>query len=74
MAKRYLLYMIRWQLSTPILALVLSLLHNANPWIGAMIANFIGAMIFIHVDRLILVPGASQKLIERLKKRFKKEE
>ena len=50
--KRYILYLIRWQLSTPILALVLYLL-NTNELIETIIANLIGGMIFYWVDKKI---------------------
>lgn len=49
---RLLLYLLRWQLSTPILAIVIWLL----PWnsvVEAVIANLIGGLIFYWVDRLI---------------------
>ena len=51
--KKYLLYLIRWQLSTPILAIVLSLLTNMNTWIATIIANLIGGLIFFWVDKII---------------------
>ncbi len=51
--KRYLLYIARWQLSTPILAAVLILLASFNKWTATVIANFIGALIFFWVDRAI---------------------
>ncbi|MFW6243323.1 MAG: hypothetical protein ACOC2W_04100 [bacterium] len=51
--KRYLLYLLRWQLSTPILAIVLYLLSNNNVTISTIIANFIGGLIFFWVDRYI---------------------
>lgn len=53
MAKQYLLYLIRWQLSTPILALVLIWLSDFNVTIATIIANFIGGLIFFWVDRFI---------------------
>lgn len=46
------MYLIRWQLSTPILALVLYLL-NYNQIIETIIANLIGGMIFFWVDKKI---------------------
>jgi len=60
MLKRFTLYALRWQLSTPILAPVLiygnALLHfsdNTNFWILTVVANFIGSCIFFWVDKLI---------------------
>lgn len=51
-AKRYILYLLRWQLSTPILALVLYLLH-INEILETIIANLIGGMIFYWIDKKI---------------------
>lgn len=53
MIKKYILYLIRWQLSTPILALVLILLADMNTLHATIIANLIGGLIFFWVDRLI---------------------
>ena len=50
--KRYVIYLFRWQLSTPILALCLSLFHYGNFW-NTVLANFIGGLIFFWIDRLI---------------------
>ena len=52
MIKKYLLYLLRWQLSTPILALILYLLHT-NELIETIIANLIGGLIFFWIDKLI---------------------
>lgn len=57
--KRYFLYLIRWQLSTPILAVVLIWLATLNQWVATTIANLIGGLIFFWVDRFIFT---SQKL------------
>ena len=51
--KKYMFYIIRWQLSTPILAVVLIWLTNQNKWVATIVANFIGALIFFWVDRKI---------------------
>ena len=60
MWKRYLLYLLRWQLSTPILAPIISLFNKSpsifgtkDDWIGAIVANLIGGLIFFWVDRFI---------------------
>lgn len=53
MIKRYVLYLIRWQLSTPILAVVLSLLSSTNTFVATIIANFIGGLIFFWIDKII---------------------
>jgi len=66
MIKRYLLYLFRWQLSTPILAPVIaffkhspSIFGTKEDWIGSAIANLIGGLIFFWVDRFIFT---SEKL------------
>jgi len=51
--KRYLLYLFRWQLSTPILAGVLFLCSNISDFSATVIANFIGGIIFFWVDMFI---------------------
>ena len=63
--KRFLLYLFRWQLSTPILAPVVaffkhssSLFGTPEDWIGAAVANLIGGAIFFWVDRFIFTSGA----------------
>lgn len=53
LAKKYILYLIRWQLSTPILAIVLKLLSNMNTLTATIIANLIGGLIFFWVDKII---------------------
>lgn len=54
--KRFILYLIRWQLSTPILWLVVKNL-GVGIW-STIIANFIGGMIFFWVDRFIFTSHA----------------
>lgn len=51
--KRYFVYLVRWQLSTPILAIVLILLASMNKWTATVIANLIGGLIFFWIDRFI---------------------
>lgn len=50
--KKFIVYLIRWQLSTPILAIVLYYLPF-NTLTNTIIANLIGGIIFFWVDRLI---------------------
>lgn len=50
--KRFILYLLRWEASTPIIALVLYLL-NTNEIIETIIANLIGGIIFYFVDKKI---------------------
>ena len=56
MIKKYLFYLFRWQLSTPILAGVLWLLAGYNSVVVTVIANLIGGLIFFWIDRLIFKP------------------
>ena len=51
--KKYLFYLLRWQLSTPILAVVLIVLADLHPIVATIIANLIGGLIFFWVDRFI---------------------
>ena len=54
--KRFILYLIRWQLSSPILALCLMLLPF-DTIINTIIANLIGGIIFYFVDKRIFKGG-----------------
>jgi hypothetical protein len=51
--KRYALYLIRWQLSTPILAVCVVWFVSLGATLATVIANFIGGLIFFWVDRFI---------------------
>ena len=53
MIKKYFFYLLRWQLSTPILAVVLIILANVPTVTATIIANLIGGLIFFWVDRCI---------------------
>ena len=53
LAKKYFFYLVRWQLSTPILAIVLKLLANMPTLWATVIANLIGGLIFFWVDKII---------------------
>ena len=50
--QRFILYLIRWQLSTPILAICLNI-FNFNTIVNTIIANLIGGAIFFWVDKFI---------------------
>ena len=55
-AKRFAMYAMRWQLSTPIYALVLYLVSDKFGYTTkTIIANFIGACIFYWVDKFIFL-------------------
>lgn len=51
--KRYGLYLLRWQASTPILAGVGIVLAAMGQIVAAIIANLIGGLIFFWVDQFI---------------------
>lgn len=51
--KRYGLYLLRWQLSTPILAGVLYVLAAMDRISATVIANLVGGLIFYWVDMFI---------------------
>lgn len=53
MLKRYVLYLLRWQLSTPILAVVLWWLNPFGELFATIVANLIGGLIFFWVDKFI---------------------
>ncbi len=54
--KRFILYLVRWQLSTPILWLVVRQL-GTSVW-STVIANLIGGAIFFWVDKFIFTSAA----------------
>jgi hypothetical protein len=67
--KRYGLYLLRWQLSTPILAGVLYFLATMDALYATIIANLIGGLIFFWVDRFIFTSetlGAQWEVRERI--------
>lgn len=52
--KKLSLYLLRWQLSTPILAAVISLTaSDMGNLQSTIIANLIGGLIFFNIDKLI---------------------
>ena len=52
--KKFLLYLGRWQLSTPVLALCLFLLTaRLNEFWATVVANLIGGCLFYFVDKRI---------------------
>lgn len=66
---QYIIYLLRWQLSTPILAIVLRLFGvGESPLIPTIVANFVGGLIFFWVDKFIFKP----RNIRNLEKRFNK--
>ena len=53
MFKKYCLYLLRWQLSIPLLALCLMFLNGFGTVISSIIANLIGGLIFFWIDMWI---------------------
>jgi hypothetical protein len=64
MLKSYLLYILRWQLSTPVIAGVLVVLATMDKWAATAVANLVGALMFFWVDRAIFARGPSRPLWE----------
>ena len=62
--KRYGLYLLRWQASTPILAGVGILLATMGQLIAAIVANLIGGLIFFWVDQFIFTSQSLAALWE----------
>lgn len=53
MIRRYLLYLVRWQLSTPVLAFcVVYFARFGNLW-ATVLANLLGGLLFFWIDRFI---------------------
>ena len=53
MLKKYFLYLLRWQLSTPPLALCCWFFREYGTVAATIIANFIGGLVFFWVDKRI---------------------
>jgi len=53
MIKKYLLYLLRWQLSTPILAMCVVVFATFGATVATVLANLIGGLIFFWIDRWI---------------------
>lgn len=51
--KKFILYLIRWQLSSPILAVCLVWLASLGTVWATIIANLIGGCVFFFVDKKI---------------------
>lgn len=65
---KFFLYLVRWQLSTVILAPAVAYFKHSSStfgtkedWIAAMVANLIGGCIFYWVDRFIFKSKAIEK-------------
>ncbi len=65
MVKKYVLYLVRWQLSTPVLAPIIAWFSGSPYWFGtpetwaaSAVANLVGGLIFFWVDRFIFTSKA----------------
>ncbi|HEX3030097.1 MAG TPA: hypothetical protein VHT34_12535 [Clostridia bacterium] len=63
--KRFLIYLVRWQLSTPVLWLIITYFNVDNFFIKTVVANFIGGLIFFWIDAYIF-GSKEKKLIKNL--------
>lgn len=55
-AKRFVMYALRWQLSTPIYAMILYFVSDKLGYTSkTVLANFVGACIFYWVDKFIFL-------------------
>ena len=52
---KFSLYLIRWQLSTPILAVCMKLMADWDIALATIIANLIGGCLFYFVDKKIFM-------------------
>ncbi|MBO7695757.1 MAG: hypothetical protein J6T10_24265 [Methanobrevibacter sp.] len=50
--KRFFLYLLRWQMSTPLLAICMSILDLPTIW-KTIVANLMGGIIFFWIDKFI---------------------
>ena len=62
--KRFVFYLIRWQLSTPILAVCLMQLDSLGTAGSTAAANLIGGCVFFFVDRRIFLKRREAHHIE----------
>lgn len=63
--KRFLLYLIRWQCSTPILAICLNLL-GFSVLVNTIIANLIGGIVFYFIDKRIFEKKEVEELAYKM--------
>jgi len=59
---RYPLYLLRWQLSSPLLAVVT--LWLGSGWGPAVVANLIGGLLFFWVDRFLFKSRHLERIVE----------
>lgn len=64
MLSRYLFYLVRWQMSTPILAVCIAWLRPYGELRSTVVANLIGGLIFFWVDRCIFTARTKEPVWE----------
>lgn len=62
--KKFFLYLVRWQLSSPILAVCMVWMGSWNVAVATIVANLIGGCIFFWVDSWIF---KEKKVVSRTK-------
>ncbi len=60
MIKKYLVYLFRWQLSTPVLVACLLFIPIDSDIMKTVLANLVGGLIFFWVDRAIFSARGSK--------------
>lgn len=58
--QKLLMYMFRWQMSSPILAISVVFIPGST-WVKIVVANLIGSLMFFPVDRWIMLRRGSEK-------------
>lgn len=61
---QYVLYLGRWQLSTPILAIFIGIFSEYPPLVGSIVANFVGGLFFFWIDKLIFTGSVFSEVWE----------
>ena len=62
--KKYIVYLFRWQLSTPILALIITMSPVRNNLCNTIIANLVGGLLFFWIDRWIFNRKSDEREVE----------
>lgn len=62
---RLFLYLIRWQLSTPILAICVAYLANFSVLFSTIVANLVGGLLFYNIDKIIFQKGDKIKNVKK---------
>ena len=64
MLKRYIIYLIRWQISTPVIAFCFMLfLDRFGTVLTTVLANLVGGLIFFWIDIFIFKPSKQTRVV-----------